>query len=320
MNIGELSKIAKTKGETEMANVDTVEAQETKVQKKVGEMLMKPAQEYIKHIGALENQNNSGKEIEQEPVEPDSNEVVDSEDVEDNCEKSTPQKYEFPIIQKTDRSVVLCNHGKYSLNMMPLYNSENLVVENCRFYLEDMEKHVPMIGSGEELKLSKHKLMLATDHGVMNNINKFIITFSDNELKQAFERAKIFLENVENMVAYSSSMTISDTYCAVVRYAIEMAENEDKAKVMEIDRKCQYKKEENEVWIRDSYIQEVLDAVGSGFSKGVFGKKISMLEGHYGVQLIVKNRGRYGCNTCGNIRYYKIKIVEALMGTEGGAA
>ena len=225
----------------------------------------------------------------------------------------------LPSINSTDKKAMLCVRGNYALMMMPLYNAESLIVENCRFYLVNIITNEPMIGAGCELKLAKNKLLDASDHGVMSNINKFIVTFTEDDMKLAFERAKIYLENMKDMVAVSSSMTIQEAYCEVVLFAIEKAAQEKGAQTMDINRKCKYDEEEQIVYIRDNYLKDLLDEIGAGFTQTIFCKKLCLLEAHYGVQMMIKNKGRYACNSAGNIRFYKFRIVEELF-EEGGAA
>ena len=225
----------------------------------------------------------------------------------------------LPSINSTDKKAMLCVRGNYALMMMPLYNAESLIVENCRFYLVNIITNEPMIGAGCELKLAKNKLLDASDHGVMSNINKFIVTFTEDDMKLAFERAKIYIENMKEMVAVSSSMTIQEAYCEVVLFAIEKAAQEKGAQIMDINRKCKYDEEEQIVYIRDNYLKDLLDEIGAGFTQTIFCKKLCLLEAHYGVQMMIKNKGRYACNSAGNIRFYKFRIVEELF-EEGGAA
>lgn len=246
----------------------------------------------------------------------------DSEDME-NVEdaKKTPKlsNNTLPVIQSTDKKAILCVREGYALIIMPIFNAESLVVENCKLYLQNLETGIIHIGAGSELKIDKSKLLDATDHGVMRVLKKFTVNFTEDDMKLAFERAKIFLENIKTMVEVSSSMTIQEAYTEVVQFAIEKAAQEKGAKVMDVDIKCKHDQKEQIVSVRDNYLQDVLDEVGAGFTKTVFCKKLCMLEAHYGVSLVIRNKGRYACNEAGNTRFYKFRIIDELF-DNGGAA
>ena len=254
--------------------------------------------------------------------------VTSDEEVSDNEESAeaaimpVSPVSKLPVINPTDKKVVLCRRGKYEAVLMPIYNKENLVVEGCKLYLVDIETNIPMIGSGNELKIAKDKLEGATDHRVMKIMDKFTVTFSEDDKKLAFERAKIFLENVEEMVGVSNSMTIMDAYVEVVMYAIEKAAQEERAKVMDGDRKCKYDKEGGIVKIKDDHMKTVLDEIGSGFTVPIFCKKLSVLQEHLEKEIIIRNRGRrgYSYNHAGNIRYYTFRIIDGVFDNEGGVA
>ena len=225
----------------------------------------------------------------------------------------------LPVINSADKKAMLCVRDNYALMMMPLYNAESLIVENCRFYLVNLITNEPMIGSGSELRLEKNKILGAADNSVMRNINRFTISFTEDDMELAFERAKIYLENMTEMVSVSSSMTIQEAYCEVVLFAIDKATQEKGAQIMDVDRKCKFDKKEQIVYIRDNYLKDLLEEIGAGFTPIVFCKKLCMLEAHYGKQMIIKNKGRYACNSAGNVRFYKFRIVEELF-EEGGDA
>lgn len=246
----------------------------------------------------------------------------DSTDAEnEESAKETPElsNDNLPVIQPTDKKAMLCVRDGYALIIMPVFNAESLVVENCKLYLQNFETGMVHIGAGSELKIDKSKLLDATDHGVMRVLRKFTVNFTEDDMKLAFERAKIFMENIKTMVAVSSSMTIQQAYVEVVNFAIEKAKQEKGAKVMEKDIHCKYNEKEQIVSVRDNYLQDVLDEVGAGFTKTIFCKKLCLLEAHYGVSLVIRNKGRYSCNEAGNTRFYKFNLVDELLNT-GGAA
>ena len=225
----------------------------------------------------------------------------------------------LPVINPSDKKAVLCVRDNFALVMMPIYCQETKVMEGCKFYLEDIATGIPQIGVGREIRMEKDKIMGADNHSVMSSVNRFIINFSDDDLKLAFERAKIFLENAKSMVGVSNSMNIIDAYREVISYAIEKASQEESAKVLEVDRKCKYNKKENIVAINDRYFKELVEEIGIGYTPVVFCKKLTMVEAHFGQKLILHNGGRYARNTVGNRRFYNFYIVEEIMG-KGGVA
>jgi len=288
------------------------------------EEIFGPAVETLSGVEEVDSDDTECEEITEENVTTDFagsvDNVDDGEDVNGNKEDKKPTAFSnanLPEIKPTDKKVILCVEGKYALYMMPLYDAESLVVENCKLYLQNLETKKLHIGAGCELKIDKSKILDSTDHKVMKIIKKFKVNFSEDDMKTAFERAKHFMELSDDMVAVSTSMNIQQAYTAVVRFAIEKAEMEKKANVMEDDRNCKHNKAEGIVSISASYLQEVLDEVEAGYTKIVFCKKLTMLEEHCGVELLISSKGRHTYNETGNRRFYKLKINKELLNSGG---
>lgn len=225
----------------------------------------------------------------------------------------------LPEINPGDRKATLCIKDGYKLEIMPVYNAENLIVESCKLFLVQIATNTPMLGAGRELQLDKNKILDATDHSIFKVIRKFLINFTEDDLKLAFERAKLFLENSTNMVGINSSMNIMDAYREAVCFAIEKAGQEDKSTMTQEERRCKYDKENKIVSIRDKYMKELLEEIGSGYTPVIFCKKLCMTEAYLGESILIHNRGRYACNEAGNQRFYKLKVIDELIG-KGGAA
>lgn len=233
-------------------------------------------------------------------------------------DKHNPNKI-LPEINPGDRKATLCIKDGYKLEIMPVYNAENLIVESCKLFLVKIATNTPMLGAGRELQLDKNKILDATDHSIFKVIRKFLINFTEDDMKLAFERAKLFLENSTNMVGMNSSMNIMDAYREAVCFAIEKAGQEDKSTMTQEERRCKYDKENKIVSIRDKYMKELLEEIGSGYTPVIFCKKLCMTEAYLGESILIHNRGRYACNEAGNQRFYKLKVIDELIG-KGGAA
>lgn len=332
-----IEELLKTKGELHMKAQEmkeSVKASE-KLEKEVKNLTTGECQKYLENIKETtpvkeENEIAPVAAMKEETVEKETTGESekntdtngDTEDsVKDECDKKTTtlSNCNLPTIQSSDKKVMLCIRGDYALIMMPLYDAESLVVEDCKLYLHNLETNMVHIGAGAELKIDKSKILSATDHGVMKILKRFTVNFTEDDMKIAYERAKTFLENVNTMVEISTSMNIQQAYIEIVKFAIEKAEQEKSAKVMDIEIKCKYDEKAQVISIKDSYLQEILDEVGAGYTKVVFCKKLCMLEAHYGVSLIIRKKGRYTCNETGNNRFYKFIIVDELL-CNGGVA
>lgn len=219
----------------------------------------------------------------------------------------------LPEIKSEDKRVTLCIRDGYRLEMMPVYNADNMIVEKCKLFLVNSNTNIPMIGAGTEMQIAKEKIMSAHDHTVFNVVKKFIINFSDDDIKKAFDRAKEFLETSRSMLAFNNSLNIIDAYREVVRRAIEMSKSEDNAtdsKTTE-GRRCKYNPEEKMVSIRDKYMKEILE--DTGYTPVTFCKKICMTEACMGVEILKHHRGRYTYNEAGNQRFYKLWVIDEIM-------
>lgn len=295
-----LEKATAEQGADGSTRVDGVEASDN-ISEKISKILDTPAAD------------------EQKELESDEPEELESDEPEENESVPVLSNSNLPMINPSDQKAALCVRDNFALVMMPIYCQESKLMEGCKFYLEDIVTGIPQIGASNEIRMEKDKIMGADNHSVMSSVNRFIINFSDDDLKLAFERAKIFLENAKNMVGVSSSMNIIDAYREVIKFALEKAAQEEAAKVMDVDRKCKYIKKEDIVAISDKYFKELIEEIGIGYTPVVFCKKLTMVEAHYNQKLMLHNGGRYARNTGSNKRFYNFYIVTELMGN-GGAA
>ena len=223
----------------------------------------------------------------------------------------------LPIIKEGDKKVLLCVKDTYKLYMMPVMDSTTMIIEGCKFYLENEGRL--MIGAEHELSISKDMLIKATDHTVLSILNKYALNFTEDDLKRAFERARMFVEKMIDMASHSSSLNIQETYAEVIRYARDKAAEEKYNKGL-IESKCRYNPKERIVSIRDSFLQTVLDEIESGYTKIIFCKKLALLAQHYGKELMISNKGRYTFNETGNVRWYKLRVVDEWLDEDKGGA
>lgn len=236
------------------------------------------------------------------------------EELEDDTEEDSddPNK-NLPQITPDDKRVILCTKEGYRLEMVPVYNADNMVVEKCKLFLVNEADNVPMIGAGTEIQVGKEKIMTAEDYNVLYMIKKFVINFEENDIKLAFERARKFLETSRSMLALNNSLNIIDAYREVVRRAIKMSKSEDNAtdgKNTE-GRRCKYDPENKMVSIRDSYMKEIME--DTGYTPVTFCKKLCLAGVSLGVSFLKCSKGRYAYNETGNQRFYKLYVVDEYM-------
>lgn len=236
------------------------------------------------------------------------------EELEDDTEEHSdyPNK-NLPQITPNDKRVILCIKEGYRLEMVPVYNADNMVVEKCKMFLVDEADNVPMIGAGAEVQVGKEKIMGADDFCVLYVIKKFVINFEETDIELAFERARKFLETSRSMVALNNSLNIIDAYREVVRRAIKMSKSEDNttdSKNTE-GRQCKYDPENRIVSVRDTYMKKIME--DTGYTPVTFCKKLRLAEASMGVNFLKCSKGRYAYNETGNQRFYKLYVVDEYM-------
>lgn len=240
--------------------------------------------------------------------------IMETVNVESKTVETTNET--LPEIHAGDKKALLCTKDGYNLYMMPVMDSTTMIIEGCKFYLE--HEGLLMIGAEHELSISKDMLLRASDHAILNNLNKYAVNFTEDDLKRAFERARRFLENVKELASHKNSLSIQEAYAEVVRFAKDKSEQEYLDGLQKYN--CKYDSEERTVSIRDSFFQTVLDEIGSGYTKIVFCKKLAILAQHYGKELLISNKGRYTFNETGNNRWYKLRIVDEWLNKDKGGA
>ena len=236
------------------------------------------------------------------------------EELEDDTEEDSddPNK-NLPPITPNDKRVILCIKEGYRLEMVPVYNADNMVVEKCKLFLVNEAYNVPMIGAGAEVQVGKEKIMGADDYNVLYVIKKFVINFEENDIKLAFERATKFLKASRSMVALNNSLNIIDAYREVVRRAIKMFKSEDNATDSKNTegRQCKYDPENRIVSVRDTYMKKIME--DTGYTPVTFCKKLRLAEVSMGVNFLKCSKGRYAYNETGNQRFYKLYVVDEYM-------
>lgn len=232
-----------------------------------------------------------------------------------NMEKENEDAKKLPKlseIKPNDRKIELCKSGRYSLNMMGVVDRTTKQMKGYKLFLSD-DTGMIYIGSGDELQISKERLIKAGNSSVLKVVNKFQVNFSENSLKTAFERAKEFAEISEQASCNDLEKNVTEVYQELVKYVISYT----KIKKHEEELDIQYDPEANVVSIRDKEMQRLLDSIDPSYTKVKFCKKLVLIEDCIDEKIIVRNRvgnKGYGYNTTGNKMYYKFRVVDKLMG------
>lgn len=211
----------------------------------------------------------------------------------------------LPPISKDSPYAVLVQRDGFQLNMQICGDMTTMQSDGCKLYLTNIETGKLYISASSEITISRARLLSANDHSVMNVVSTFLVNFSDDDKKKAFERAKQYLEVVENITKASSSRNIEDVFNDIVNFAKSKAMSE--CTDDESSHNYKYNEREGTIAIISNQFQKLLDEADAGCTKTVFCKKLRMLEQHYGKTIIISNRGGtgYGFNDTNNRRYYK---------------
>lgn len=216
---------------------------------------------------------------------------------------------ELPEIQPQDKVVKLCKRDGYYLNMMGIADRATKRMKGYKLFLSD-DTGVTYIGSDNGLVISKERLMEADNNNIMNCIRQFQVNFNENDVKDAYTRAKRFAEI--NKVVFSDNMdkNITEAYQDVVRYVLDIVKEENNTNTYKYDEVSKV------VSISAKKMQEVLDMVAPNFKKIEFCKRLRELQFKEDVEIIISNRSGkkgYGYNETGNKMYYKFRIIDRLM-------
>lgn len=251
------------------------------------------------------------EEADVELIEISDEEAAAPDEAEEELQEQSASK--LPVVKKDDKSIILCKKGDVRLVMLPLYNAETLIIEKCKLFLVNANTNIPYLGAGAEMQVAKDRIMTAKDHTVFNIIKKFVINFSEDDIKLAFAMAKRFLETSPNMLAVNSSLNIIDAYREIVRRSIQRSEAEENTADSRIPegRLCEYDREKKLVKIRDKYMQKILE--DTGYTPVTFCKKICMTEVCTGYKILIHQQGRYTVNETGNQRFYKLCVIDELL-------
>lgn len=251
------------------------------------------------------------EEVDVELIEISDEEAAAPDEAEEELQEQSASK--LPVVKKDDKSIILCKKGDVRLVMLPLYNAETLIIEKCKLFLVNANTNIPYLGAGAEMQVAKDRIMTAKDHTVFSIIKKFVINFSEDDIKLAFAMAKRFLETSPNMLAVNSSLNIIDAYREIVRRSIQRSEAEENTADSRIPegRLCEYDREKKLVKIRDKYMQKILE--DTGYTPVTFCKKICMTEVCTGYKILIHQQGRYTVNETGNQRFYKLCVIDELL-------
>ncbi len=217
----------------------------------------------------------------------------------------------LPPISNNSSYAVLGRRGQFQLNMQICGDITTMQSDGCKLYLTDIKTGHLYISSSSEITIPKAKLLSASDHSVMNVLSNFIINFTEDDKKLAFERAKRYLEIADNnnITKTPSSRNIQDIFLDVVEYTKRKAL--EAKEIINSSDDYKYDEQEGTVAIISGQFQKLLDEVDAGCTKTIFCKKLRLIEQHYAEKIIISNRcgSGYGFNDSNNKRYYKFKIV-----------
>lgn len=218
----------------------------------------------------------------------------------------------LPQITGKETHVVLAKTQEYFLNMQLCVDTASLRSDGCRMYLSKVDTGEVYLSENAEIKVSREKILMAVDHSVMNVISNFIVNFTEDDKKVAFERAKKYLEIASNATDISSSRGILNILKDVVAFTMNAAVEEETSGISEGKYKVDI--DAGTIAVIADHFQKVLDAVDAGCTKTVFCKKLRILEAHYGKKIIISNRNGsgFGFNDTNNRRYYKFRIIEGI--------
>ena len=223
---------------------------------------------------------------------------------------------ELPEISENSPYVALVQKDGFQLNMQVCGDMTTMQSDGCKLYLTEAKTGKLFISGSSEITISRARILSAIDHSVMNVLSTFLVNFSENDKKKAYERAKKYLEVSKNITKAPSSRNIQDIFVDIVHAAKAKAAEASICKEPSDDYK--YNEQEGTVAIISGQFQKLLDEVDAGCTKTVFCKKLRMVEQHFGETIIISNRGGsgYGFNDTNNKRYYKFNIISKIMGTE----
>ena len=128
--------------------------------------------------------------------------------------------------KKNKNRVVLVEKPKYLVCMKLLVRKGTGIVEGCQFYITN-KKGVPLYDSGKELKISLDRIRNAADHSVMNVLDKFFVNLTEDDKKDAFEKAQEYVDSLEKGDCVESSGSVDEVLRELVELAIENAKAEE---------------------------------------------------------------------------------------------
>lgn len=214
---------------------------------------------------------------------------------------------QLPPISSGDKTVTLCVKDGFKLEAIITYDKSTYKISGANFFLIESDT----IYIGKDVAHINADKLYATDHTCLNFIRDYMVGFTDNDVKLAFDRLQKF-KNKGNAFEVSESMNVIDVYEQMIASAIDLAKIEGKQKVSEDNRECIYHEKAGDVYIRDRKLREMLDDMGAGMSPAILCKRLRLVEAHSGRKLILSNSGtgRYTKNVTGNRRYYVFAVIE----------
>ena len=217
--------------------------------------------------------------------------------------------------KKKKNRVVLVEKPKYSVCMKLLVRKGTGIVEGCQFYITN-ERGVPLYDNGKELKIGLDRIRNAADHSVMNVLDKFFVNLTEDDKKDAFEKAQEYVDSLEKGDCIESSGSVDEVLRELVELAIENAKAE-KIRNQECEKNISrdYLYNEDVIAIRDSCMNDLLRLVDEDYTKVTLCKKIRYIEEDLEETIIITNKGRkgYTYNMTGNNRYYMFNLKSSLL-------
>lgn len=222
---------------------------------------------------------------------------------EERCGESSEKRPEFSYVNEEILSV----DGRYVLEMVDTVVPENMVSAGIQLFLRDKETGELMIGNDNNLTIRRNDILNSDTYMVMNVIKKYDVSFSEDTIIKAWNKARELLHSGKmKKVGTSSSMTILEAYKAVVMEIIRRKNNNtDNTGKMGVD---DYVFNGREACIKTTELSNVLDIMETGYKPNTFNKRLYLASAVNNFDYIKPTGHGFAKNTNQNVRYYKYNI------------
>ena len=185
------------------------------------------------------------------------------------------------------RYIELCSTDEYTVVAFDVVNGTTRLSKYVGITILDKRGIPRMSEDGDYIKVKREEILNSKD-AELAPLRRLAIGLKESQYREAMSNLRRGLQNSSKVLEDTEDRDIVDVYCEMYEIAMHSGDNKDEEGVEKVQLKP------SAVWIRDNFMDELLECIDYQKGKTAFCKEIDHLGKLIGENIIEGNRGGKG--------------------------